>query len=75
MPDPTASYDDAEVVWSSQFPDGVPTSGTTRRRPTLTTYLTIEDAKQLVNLLGNAITKAIIAQRGAEQSGAEDEDS
>jgi hypothetical protein len=81
MPDPFSGYDDAEVVWSSEFPDGVGVRVATNlwdspnedvREPdqvpirvsvttedgTGSAYLTVEDAYQLVQLLGMAITKA-----------------
>jgi hypothetical protein len=83
MPDPLSGYDDAEVVWSSEFPDGVGVRVATNLwddeaegridtvpiRVSVTTedgtgsaYLTLDDAKQLVNLLGNAISKALREQ-------------
>lgn len=79
MPDPIAGYDDAEVVWSSEFADGVGVRVATNLwddsnekvpdgtpiRVAVTTedgtghaYLTVDDAYQLVQLLGRAITKA-----------------
>lgn len=82
-PDPIASYDDAEVVWSAEFPDAVGVRVATNVwndadeadpdatpiRVAVTTedgtghaYLTLDDAKELVNLLGNAISRTLREQ-------------
>lgn len=76
MPDPDVVYPDAEVVFSSAFPDSVGVKvatnlldgGSTDRVPirvrvttedgTGDAYLSADDAYELVQLLGMAITKA-----------------
>lgn len=83
MPDPMSSYEDAEVVWSTEFPDGVGVRVATNAwndtdetdpditpiRVAVTTedgtghaYLTLDDAKQLVNLLGGSISRVLREQ-------------